>query len=74
MAAKIMVRDSSLGPIVEVQGVRLSDAEHEMLERYALSRVGYTPDGELMFQPERGRERILPAKAKKHVITIGKPW
>jgi hypothetical protein len=74
MAAKIMVRDSSLGPIVEVQGVRLSDAEHDILERYALSRVAYTPDGELTFQPKRGGERLLPAKAQKHVITIGKPW
>jgi hypothetical protein len=45
-----------------------------MLERYALSRVGYTPDGELTFQPKRGRERILPAKARKHTITIGKSW
>lgn len=70
MAAKIMVRDSFLGPVVEISGIRLSDAEHDMLEQWALSRVSYTPDGTLTFNTDRSGERLLPAQAKKHTLTI----
>ena len=68
----IVVRDSALGPIVEAKGTgRMSHAEQERLERYAVQRVAYTEDGTLTFNPERESIRLSDGVRSRVRITIG---
>lgn len=71
----LVVRDSTLGPIVEAKGVgRMSHAEQERLERYAAQRVAYDVDGTLTFNPERESVRLSDGVRSRVRITIGKSW
>ena len=71
----LVVRDSALGPIVEARGTsRMSHAEQERYERYALERVAYTIDGTLAFNPERESIKLPDCVRKMIRITIGTAW
>jgi len=71
----LVVRDSYLGPIVEVKGTgRMSHAEQERYERYALERVAYDVDGTLTFNPERESVRLSDGVRKRVRVTIGTAW
>jgi hypothetical protein len=71
----LVVRDSALGPIVEAKGTgRMSHAEQERLERYAVQRVAYDVDGTLTFNPERENIRLSDGVRSRVRVTIGKSW
>lgn len=71
----LVVRDSTLGPIIEARGTgRMSHAEQERLERYAAERVAYDVDGTLTFNPERESIRLSDGLRSRVRITIGKSW
>jgi ATPase subunit of ABC transporter with duplicated ATPase domains len=68
----LVVRDSYLGPIVEARGTgRMSHAEQERYERYALERVAYDVDGTLTFNPERESIKLSGGMRSRVRITIG---
>lgn len=75
MSIRIVIRDSYLGPIVEVKGAgRMSHAEQARIERYALERVAYTDDGTLTFNPERESVRLTDGMRSRTRITIAPSW
>jgi len=68
----LVVRDSTLGPIVEAKGTgRMPHAQQERLERYALERVAYDVGGTLTFNPERESVKLPDGVRSRVRITIG---